>query len=227
MNSNKDENQPASRLWLSIECLVLFALVPVLLWLISMQGILFVTLWVIAGAALWVLRRKNNKSLRTLLIKSPAIPSSVKRIMVIRLMVAAVAMLIFTKCYDPVRLFEFPMERTALWAMVMVFYPLLSVFPQEVIYRVFFFERYAPLFPNERTMVIMSGLAFGHGHLMFNNWIAYIMSIVGGWIFSWSYAKTRSFPLVWIEHAVYGCFIFTIGLGWYFYSGAAHMHSLQ
>lgn len=29
---------------------------------------------------------------------------------------------------------------------------------------------------------------------------------------------------LWLEHALYGCFIFTIGLGWCFFSAASGKH---
>ena len=34
------------------------------------------------------------------------------------------------------------------------------------------------------------------------------------------YARTRSALVAALQHAAFGCFVFTIGLGWYFYHGA-------
>lgn len=116
---------------------------------------------------------------------------------------------------------SFPRERPQLWATVMVLYPLLSVWPQEVIYRAFLHRRYAPLFGNGRGYVLASALAFGYMHVIFLNWIAVVMTLVGGYIFASDYARCRSLWVVTIEHALYGCLIFTTGLGRFFYSGAA------
>jgi hypothetical protein len=69
-------------------------------------------------------------------------------------------------------------------------------------------------------MVIASGVSFGLAHLFFANWIAPLLSSVGGILFAITYAQTSSTVLVSIEHAIWGNFIFTIGLGWYFYGGS-------
>jgi hypothetical protein len=46
-----------------------------------------------------------------------------------------------------------------------------------------------------------------------------LLTLIGGWFFAETYARTRSMRLVWLEHALYGCLVFTIGLGDYFYHG--------
>lgn len=120
----------------------------------------------------------------------------------------------------PERLFSFVLERPALWAMVMLLYPLLSVLPQEIIFRLFFFERYKPFFASGTTMVVASGLAFGFAHIIFLNWVAPLLTALGGLIFALTYSRRRSLALVSLEHALYGNFIFTIGLGIYFYHGS-------
>lgn len=111
-------------------------------------------------------------------------------------------------------------ERPLFWALVMVAYPLLSVVPQEFVFRGFFFQRYGRLFPGRHAMTLASGVAFGAAHLIFQNWVAPLMCLAGGLFFAGTYASTRSLALVAIEHALYGCMIFTVGLGAYFYHGA-------
>jgi hypothetical protein len=44
---------------------------------------------------------------------------------------------------------------------------------------------------------------------------------VGGLLFSWSYQQSGSLALTCIEHALFGNFLFTAGLGEFFYHGAA------
>jgi len=39
-------------------------------------------------------------------------------------------------------------------------------------------------------------------------------------VFGWRYHKSRSLPLVSLEHALWGDYLFTISIGWFFYSGA-------
>ena len=52
-------------------------------------------------------------------------------------------------------------------------------------------------------------------HLVYGNWIAMILSWFGGALFGYRYMQTRSTPVVVVEHAIWGSFIFTIGLGSY------------
>lgn len=133
--------------------------------------------------------------------------------------------------WRPELLLEFPRQRPVLYSAVMVLYPLVSVYPQEVIWRTFFFHRYQPLLDGVsgatgrsdipyRT-VLLSALTFGWMHCIFNNWLAVLLSGLGGFLFAWTYARTRSTAAAWLEHAIWGCFVFTIGLGRYFYGGSS------
>jgi len=117
-------------------------------------------------------------------------------------------------------LFALVRRAPALWALIMLLYPLVSVYPQEVIYRAFFFHRYRELFPTPGSMIAASAVAFGFMHIVFENALAVALTLAGGWLFSHTYERSRSLLAVAVQHALYGCFIFTIGLGWYFYHGA-------
>ena len=54
----------------------------------------------------------------------------------------------------------------------MLAYPLLSVYPQEVLFRTFFFQRYEKVLGSEQATVLWSAFVFGLAHLFFANWIA-------------------------------------------------------
>jgi membrane protease YdiL (CAAX protease family) len=110
-------------------------------------------------------------------------------------------------------------SRPVLWAVIMVAYPLLSVYPQELIWRAFFFHRYRLLFPGRWAMILASSLAFGYVHVLFLSPLAVVLTVVGGVLFAWTYERTGSILASSIEHALYGCLIFTIGLGEHFYAG--------
>ncbi len=122
-----------------------------------------------------------------------------------------------TYFFFPDWLFGFPRQRPFLWLGVMALYPLLSALPQEFIYRTFILRRYGPLF-GDRTM-LASVLTFGFLHIIYLNILAVALSTIAGWIFVRNYAKNRSLAAVATEHALYGCIVFTIGLGRFFYSG--------
>lgn len=88
-------------------------------------------------------------------------------------------------------------------------------------YRAFFYERYKSLFAHPNSLIAVSALSFGLMHLIFGNWVAVVLSAAGGFMFSRTYMHTRSLALVTAEHALYGVMIFTVGLGRYFFTGAA------
>ena len=118
----------------------------------------------------------------------------------------------------PDDLFVFPRERVEIWRLVMLLYPVLSAYPQEIVYRAYFFQRYERLLGTAGT-VIASTAAFAFLHIVFDNWPAVLLTILGGAIFSITYRDTRSLYVVTVEHALYGCFGFTVGLGRYFFEG--------
>ena len=102
----------------------------------------------------------------------------------------------------------------------MFIYPVLSVWPQEMVYRTFIFRRYQPFF-DKISFPILSAAAFGFVHILFLNPVAILLTAGGGYMFARTYEKSRSLALVCFEHALYGCLIFTIGLGRFFFLGTA------
>ena len=103
----------------------------------------------------------------------------------------------------------------------MLFYPFWSAYPQELLYRGFFFYRYRSLFKHEIAMHLTNALLFSLCHLMFMNWVALVGTFYASFVFSYTYRDSKSLLAVSIEHALYGNMIFTVGLGQFFYLGAA------
>jgi len=131
---------------------------------------------------------------------------------------AAIALLVYL--FLPGRFMALPRYRPDLWLTIMIFYPLASAASQELIYRVLFFHRYEALFRSHRhAMIATNAVLFGAAHILFGNWIAIVLTGIGGILFAWRYERTRSFWPVWLEHSLYGNLIFTVGLGRYLYSG--------
>jgi uncharacterized protein len=131
----------------------------------------------------------------------------------------AVVLWLAVRIFAPQLEWNFVRSNPGLWAVVMVAYPVLSVYPQGVLYRAFFFERYAVLFPGKWLMIVASAAAFAFLHIIFRNWLAIALTFAGGLLFSTRYAQTGSLAVSCFEHALYGCWLFTIGLGQYFYHG--------
>ncbi len=134
----------------------------------------------------------------------------------------AVAVTLLVAWLTPEALFDLVRKRPGLWLLVMVFYPLVSVYPQEIIYRAFLFQRYAPLFPTPLAIVAASSAAFAFGHVFFPRpWVAVGMTFVGGLLFGYHYAVSGSLLLASVEHALLGQLMFTVGLGRFFYHRGA------
>ena len=207
---------PAYRM---IELVVLTIGIPFALYHFLPQTVLIFTLWITALYCDLVYRAIIGQEKRVWWNVGEVTWSNLQP-MFTRFALCAIVLTVGVWVFEPERLFSFVRERTGFWLIVMLLYPLLSVIPQEIIFRVFFFHRYAPLFPARAAMVLASGITFGAAHLIFHNLVAPILCAVGGIFFADTYARHKSLLLVAIEHALYGCFIFTVGLGHYFYSGA-------
>ena len=74
----------------------------------------------------------------------------------------------------------------------MIAYPLLSVFPQGIIYRNWFVHRYRDLFGDSGLMILVAALAFSFVHIIFINWVALVLTFVGGIMFTGTYIRHRS-----------------------------------
>lgn len=209
----------SSKIFLISECLLLFLGIPLLfLSVIPLRG-LFALIWLAMIYTSVILSRGYGMKF-SMMWQSQALTRANIIPILRRFIISAAAIATYVVLVEPERLFGFVATKPIIWALVMLIYPLLSVIPQEVIYRAFFFARYRPLFSSDKIMILMSALAFGFAHVVFNNMLAPLFCLIGGYYFSLTYQRTRSLALVWFEHSLYGCFIFTIGLGWYFFHGA-------
>jgi uncharacterized protein len=120
----------------------------------------------------------------------------------------------------PHQAFLLPRRLTGLWLAILALYPLLSVLPQELIFRPLFFRRYGLLFPRRDAALLTNAALFGFAHLMFWNWPAVLMTFAGGLIFARGYLGPGGFATAVVLHAVCGGIVFTSGLGTFFYHGA-------
>lgn len=113
-------------------------------------------------------------------------------------------------------LFIFPKTNFKLWLIVIFIYPFLSVIPQELVYRVFFFQRYFPNINRFYFPMFLNLAVFAYGHLVFDNMHAIIITAIVSPIFTYAYLKKSFFTCV-ILHTLGGQIIFTLGLGKYFF----------
>jgi membrane protease YdiL (CAAX protease family) len=211
---------PSKKYYLFVEYLVLFVLTPTILYLyrVQLKRYLLLSLILFAlGSFIYLFLDKsfNRKSLYSL----EKFTMHIKYIL-LRFVVGGILLSVTVVFHDGELLFNFPRTNFNIWVMVMIFYPVLSVYPQEILYRSFIQHRYQSIFYNPSLFIIASGVAFGYMHIVFGNWLAPILSGVGGILFSITYVRTKSILFPVLEHGLWGDLIFTIGLGSYFYSGA-------
>lgn len=204
-------------LYLWLEWALLFVLAPLLLYFWWQPAVLVALLLLVtAGAAWWLGRhrrfgrqafwradnvRREGSQLRRLL----------RRLLPCLLLLAGLVL-----WHYPERWLDLPRQQPGAWLLLLLLYPLLSAYPQELIYRAFFFRRYRRLFPGRQLRVGVSAAAFALLHIVYQSWLAVGLTFVGGWFFAQTYARTRSLRLVWLEHSVYGLLLFTLGLGGFF-----------
>jgi membrane protease YdiL (CAAX protease family) len=134
-------------------------------------------------------------------------------------LVFSLPLTLFTWYFHPELLLRFPTRHPGLWLTIMLLYPLLSAYPQEIIYRAWLFHRYRELVPDEGLRVLLSAAVFGFAHVFFGNWIAILLSTIGGFIFAHTYLRSRSLFITTLEHGLWGDFLFTVGLGSYLFTG--------
>jgi len=120
----------------------------------------------------------------------------------------------------PEQLLALPRQRPGLWLLILILYPVLSVYPQELIFRTYLFHRSRGLLRHPGLQVVASAVAFGLAHLLLANWIAPALCTLGGLLFARTYQRTGSTLAACLEHALWGDLVFTIGLGRFFYGGA-------
>lgn len=123
------------------------------------------------------------------------------------------ATLIYIKYTHPDLLFKSILTQPLLWLEMMLIYTFVSVIPQEFIYRVFFFYRYRKLTHSPQQFYLWNALLFSLAHLMFHSWLVLTVTFIGGYIFAYTYSKTKSWFWVSVEHTIYGGWLFTVGLG--------------
>lgn len=202
---------------LAIEFFAVYAGIPLLIYFrrIPNQPILYL---LVAGLLSFLLLRSDAQFPMAKLFSWGNYRSLLSSIL-IRNAICLVFLSVAVRLLAPQYLFSLIKRSPALWLLIFFLYPLVSVYPQELFYRAFLFHRYKPLFGSGWGMVAASALAFGFVHIIFRNWLAVGLCLIGGVLFSLTYQTSDSLLLTCLDHAIFGDFLFTIGLGQFFYHG--------
>jgi uncharacterized protein len=204
-------------IYLALEFAFLFIAFPLLIYCRLLPNLLFPYL-LFAGFFAYVVLYRDPNFDSTRLFSLKGISHNLPELHV-RDAVFLVLLGLAVRLFAPELLFSLVKRSPGFWALIMVLYPLVSVVPQELLFRSFFFHRYQSLFGSGWAMLLASALAFGFAHIILRNWIAVSLCTIGGLLFALTYRHSGSLLLTSIDHGLFGDFIFTIGLGRFFYHG--------
>lgn len=206
------------RLRLVAEFVVLFVALPLAVLVLRLPQHLYLPGLVLGGVLCWVALRRDPTFDRSRLWEGNVALRHVARVLGIYA-VGVVVIGAGVAAFAPEMWMGLVRRDPAVWRVVMLLYPVVSVLPQGIIWRVFLFHRYRELFGEGWLMVLVSALAFAWVHVIFQNWLAVGLTLLGGVLFAWTYRQTRSNAVASFEHTLYGWLMFTIGLGSFFYGG--------
>lgn len=131
----------------------------------------------------------------------------------VKFMVIALVTTLFVWITDKDALFTVLLNKPKMWVAILIIYSTLSVYPQELLYRTFFFQRYRSLITNDKFFLFLNAVFFALGHIFFKNALVIVLTFIGGLLFAYTYRNTNSTVLVSIEHAIFGSWLFTVGMG--------------
>jgi membrane protease YdiL (CAAX protease family) len=199
------------RLW--AEWVVLFLALPLVIAIVLPPGSMFPALFAGTAVGLVLLHRTEGFDWRDL-IRGRIDAGTVALFAAVTFAVALGVSLATTG--DPLR---FIRSNPGFFLLVMLFYPILSALPQELMFRALWFRRYGTILPGGWPGIVLNAAVFALAHLMYWSWIVAAMTFAGGLAFAWAYARRGSFPMAVVMHALAGQIVFALGLGMFFYSG--------
>ncbi len=211
------EASPLRTYLLALEFLLLFGAIPLAASLPALGIPHLPSLLLVAAGCAVVLFRDRTFERRRLWNAGAALEAAgdVGR----RAFAAAIAVATLVAAFYPTRLLELPRQRPLVWAAIVVLYPLLSAWPQELVYRAFLLHRYRPIFGDGALAVAASTIAFSFLHVVYSNWLALLLTLPAGALLAVTYRRTRSLAASTLEHTLYGVVVFTLGLGGFFFAG--------
>ena len=204
------ETSDQKRLLKLIEIVFLFVGTPIILWLELPKWLKGSYFFICVGYVIWLMVRKGKLHI---VEKKLVHPLKTLTNFGTRFCAIAVSSFLFLYVYDSDSLFNVISTKPMLWLGFSFIYVVLSVIPQELIYRYFFLKRYRTLFKNKWVMVLVNASLFSLAHIWFNSWIVIAFTFVGGILFLQTYRKTHSLWLVILEHSIYGIWLYTVGYG--------------
>ena len=202
-----------------IELLLLSSAVPFLVLVMKLYNLVIPVLWIVTFYCLLIF-----------IFKNPQVKFKLKNVfnfnfkillkIIIRWLFVSLILYLLTYYFFIDKLFIIQKNKPEILWKIMLLYPLFSALPQEFIFCKFFFYRYKTIFKTNFNLIASSAIFFSIAHILFLNFLAPVLSFIGGLLFANTYNKHKSLLLVSIEHGLYGNSLFFLGLGWYFWGGS-------
>lgn len=197
-----------------VELVLLFVMMPLAITTLPPDLFLFVLALVVGGIGyiVWLLTKRMDIK-RGELFSLNNMDASLWRAIALRFVLFALISTCLMWLFKPEWFFSPPLNEWKTWLFFCVFYAAISVFPQEVFYRLYFFKRYQHLFSSQRWLILLNAGLFCFAHLMFMNSLIFALTFIGSLLFATTYQQSRSVMPATLEHAMYGIWLFTLGLG--------------
>src|SRR5687768_14022719 len=180
------------RIHRALECFLLFFVVPVSLavlrWEAGVRATPFLAAFLVIALVLLFRDRTFD---RGELLRIEALRTGWKSVLGRFIPLAAVLAVLFF-VLQPAPPFAFPREHTLHWFFFSLFFPLVPAYPEELVFRVFFLNRYRGLFGYRPLRIFASALSFSLAHLHLANPWALSLSFAGGLLFAYTFERSRS-----------------------------------
>ena len=95
-------------------------------------------------------------------------------------------------------------------SVLLLFYLLFSVIPQEIIFRFLFFYKYKDYF-NKFEILLLNSLVFSFCHLIYFDIYILLFSFFGNLLLTFNYMKNKSLLIVVVEHFLLGQTLIILG----------------
>ena len=95
-------------------------------------------------------------------------------------------------------------------SVLLLFYLLFSVIPQEIIFRFLFFHKYKDYF-NKFEILLLNSLVFSFCHLIYFDIYILLFSFFGNLLFTFNYMQNKSLLVVIVEHFLLGQTLIILG----------------
>jgi membrane protease YdiL (CAAX protease family) len=199
-----------SKTYVKTEFLVLLIILPILILAPVSPFIILTSLLVAIMYIVYLSKKLRLFSITQLFAIAKPVNLAAMAIRFLGFLLISVTTLAFLA---PDKLFNVMLNKPFLWLGLCIFYSVFSVYPQEFIYRHFYFNRYQSLFSRRWILILVNAVVFSLAHLFLLNALVLFLTFCGGILFSMTYLNNKSLMLVSAEHSLYGMWLFTVGMG--------------